>query len=139
MTRTRAAAVVATLACCAVLSSTATAAAVHTVEAARTAVYRKTPTVSCLRRANVAVTAIRPLDRRLRALRDLAQTTSWQASSGGRVVGVSINRTANDAAFLVELLRVPNTPYRLERRANAVLVYLSSASTLATRVRSCLA
>lgn len=129
MTRIRAAALV----------SCSFAACMAAAASAGTDVYRKAPTVSCLRGKNVAVAAIKPSDRRLRALRDLAQKTSWQATLRKGVVGVAIGRNANDAELLVELLSVPNDRYRLERRANAVLLYRPTAATLAKTVRNCLA
>ena len=102
-------------------------------------IYHRAPTVSCLKEKRVVVTTVVPADRRLRALRDLAQKTSWQAKLGSRVVGVSINRTAADAELLLELLRVPNDAYRHERSANAVLLYRPSAAPLARTIRACLA
>jgi hypothetical protein len=100
--------------------------------------YRKAPTVACLRRQKVVVTGIAPADRRLRALRDLAQKTSWQAKLGTRVVGVSLNADTSSAELLEELLRVPRDPYRLERRSNALLLYKPTALPLARIVRTCL-
>lgn len=101
-------------------------------------VYRKAPTVACLRQEGVAIAPIKPIDRRLRALRDLAQKTSWQARKGSAVVGASLSRNADDAQFLLELLRVPRDRYRLVARGNAVLLYLPAASGLAAVVRGCL-
>ena len=127
------------LACSSIAISPAPASTHGVAQAVRAQGYSKAPTVSCLREKQVAVAAVRPADRRLRALRDLAQKTSWQASKGKLVVGVSIGRNESEAELLVELLRVPNTPYRLEQRSNAVLVYLPPAASLAKKVRACLA
>ena len=100
--------------------------------------YLLGPTVACLKARRVAVTVIAPRDTRLRAMRDLAQRTSRQARSGRQVVGLAVGRTTNDATLLVELLRVPKDPYRLERLGNAVLLYRPVAAQLRTIVRSCL-
>ena len=121
-----------------VAAHTAVSSATRSGSADAAPVYRKAPTVSCLRQKGIVVAAIKPVDRRLRALRDLAQKTSWQAKKGSRVVGASINRSVDDARFLLDLLRVPNDRYRLDSRGNAVLLYLPAASSLATVVRGCL-
>lgn len=143
MTRVAAAAAAASaLVVCTALPLSASAGSAGTTsvrETAATGLYRKAPTVACVRRARADVTAIAPADKRLRALRDLAQKTSWQAKRGADVVGVSINRTSNDAQLLIELLRVPRDRYRLERKANAVLLYVPSSRALASAVRACLA
>jgi hypothetical protein len=101
--------------------------------------YGKARTVSCLRGKGAVVTPVTPANRRLRALRDLAQKTSWQAKLGADIVGVAISRSADDAGLLVELLRVPRDPYRIERRNNVVLLYSPASSPLAQVVRGCLA
>jgi hypothetical protein len=77
-------------------------------------------------------------NRRLRALRDLAQKTSIQARVKGAVVGLAITRSAAEASFLYELLQVPRDPLRLERVRNVVL--LSPKRPVAARlvVISCL-
>jgi hypothetical protein len=51
---------------------------------------------------------------------------------------VSIGRTTNDAQLLVELLRIPNDRYRIVRKANAVLLYTPSATSLAKTIVACL-
>ena len=101
-------------------------------------VYRLGATVACLKARRVAIGAIDPIDKRLRAMRDLAQRTSRQARAGRQTVGFVVGRTANDATLLVELLRVPKDPYRLERSGNAVLLYRPAAARLRSIVRSCL-
>ena len=103
------------------------------------AAYRLSRTVACLKQRGIAVAPIARIDRRLRAIRDLAQRTSRQARSGRQVVAMAFGRTANDAVLLVDVLRVPNDPYRLERLRNVVLLYLPKAARLRTAVRTCLA
>lgn len=101
-------------------------------------VYRLNPTVSCLKGRGVAIRVIDPVDRRLRAMRDLAQKTSRQARKGKQVVGLAFGRTTNDAILLVELLRIPKDVYRLERKENVVLLYRPTASNLRSTVLACL-
>lgn len=100
--------------------------------------YRLGSTVTCLKGYGLVVTAILPKDQRLRAMRDLAQKTSRQARSGRNVVALAFGRTKNDATLLIELLRVPNDPYRVERRRNVVLLYAPEAENLRGTVRACL-
>jgi hypothetical protein len=121
------------------LPAVATSGSGAAAQSALTEAYGKGPTVSCLRGKGAAVTAVTPANRRLRALRDLAQKTSWQAKLGGDVVGVAIGRSAGEAAMLVDLLRIPNDRYRIERRDNAVLLYAPASADLAQVIRGCLA
>jgi hypothetical protein len=71
---------------------------------------------------------------RLQALGDLAQRSSLAARSGGKIVGLGFG----DAPLLAELLAVPNDPYTIETRGNALLLYLPSARRQAAAVRACL-
>ena len=100
--------------------------------------FRLGATAACLRARSTIVTLIVHADRRLRAMGDLAQKTSRQVRSGRQVVGVAFGRTTNDAVLLVDLLRVQNDPYRLERKGNVVLLYARSSERLRATVRGCL-
>jgi hypothetical protein len=108
-------------------------------ESASVTRYSKKPIISCLRGKRVVVSVGTPANRRLRALHDLAQRSSWQAKQGKSVVGIAIGRSAADAALVVELLRVPNDRYRIERRENVVLLFAPASAKLARVVRGCLA
>ena len=101
-------------------------------------VYRLAATVSCLKGRGLAIRTIDPADRRLRAMRDLAQKTSRQARSGKSVVAFVVGRSASNATLLVELLTVPKDPYRLERKDNVVLLYKPTAVGLRSTVLACL-
>jgi hypothetical protein len=96
--------------------------------------YALGPTRRCLEAAGFAVAPVRPSDPRLRALRDLAQRTSLQAGRDGRTLGLAFG----DAELLASLLEVPNDPYRLEVRRNALLMYRPLAKREAAVLRSCL-
>lgn len=96
--------------------------------------YALEPTRRCLRDAGFAVSKVRSTDPRLRALGDLAQRTSLEARRGGQTLGLALG----DTRLLASLLRVPNDPYRLEVRRNALLMYRPSARAAATILRGCL-
>jgi hypothetical protein len=96
--------------------------------------YALGPTRRCLEDAGFAVSKVRSADPRLRALGDLAQRTSLEARRGGQTLGLALG----DTRLLASLLRVPNDPYRLEVRRNAVLMYRPSARDAATLLRGCL-
>lgn len=98
------------------------------------AAYELAPTRSCLLTAGFAVSTVRTKDPRLRALGDLAQKSSFELRSGGHTVGLAFG----DTRLLLSLLRVPNDPYRLETRRNALLMYRPSARDEAAVVRGCL-
>jgi hypothetical protein len=100
--------------------------------------YSLEATSRCLRRAGASVERVRPTDTRLQELHDLAQTTSRQAQARGGIVGFAIGRTEADALVLVDALAVPNDPYRIVRRRNAVLMYKRSAADAYTIVAACL-
>jgi hypothetical protein len=97
-----------------------------------------TRTVTCLRHRGAVVGRVKPGNRRLRALRDLAQKTSVQVTLRRVVVGVAFTRSTSDATLLFELLRVPNDPLRLEQRRNVVLVSPKTASAARSAVLNCL-
>jgi hypothetical protein len=97
-----------------------------------------TRTVTCLRHRGAVVAHVKPANRRLRALRDLAQKTSVQVTLRRVVVGVAFTRSTSDATLLFELLRVPNDPLRLEQRRNVVLVSPKTASAARSAVLNCL-
>lgn len=96
--------------------------------------YQLPATRRCLVGRGAAVSTSRPSDTRLRALRDLAQHTSVVVRLDGRSVGLALG----DTELLVDLLRVPNDPYRVDVRGNAVVMYRPVARPQADVVRSCL-
>jgi hypothetical protein len=96
------------------------------------------PTVVCLQRRHVVVTPVRPTNRRLQALHDLAQKTSREARLGKVVVGLAFEQSSGNASLLYELLQVPKDPLRLEQRRNVVLLSPRRASALRTFVLRCL-
>jgi hypothetical protein len=86
-------------------------------------VYTLAATKRCLVARGVRVTTIRPTDLRLKALHDLAQHTSIEATSRRGIVALAFLRNASDAAFLAETLRVPNDPYHVVLRKNTLLMF----------------
>ena len=96
--------------------------------------YELAATRRCLRSAGFAVSPIRSTDPRLRALGDLAQRTSLELHFGGQTLGLAF---AN-AQLLADLLRVPNDPYRMQVRRNALLMYPPAARGQVEIVLSCL-
>ena len=99
--------------------------------------YSLARTKSCLRARHVRVRSVVPSDLKLRALRDGAQRTSFEARLGTRRVGVAIVPQIANASLLVELLQ-PAGPYHVVTRDNAVIIYRSSAKAAAAIVRGCL-
>lgn len=96
--------------------------------------YSLERTRACLRAEGFTVAPVRSTDPRLRALGDLAQQTSFQIERGGRTLGVAFG----DAQLLESLLRVPDDPYRLEVRRNALLMYPPVSRAEAADLRGCL-
>jgi hypothetical protein len=96
--------------------------------------YTLAATRRCLISAGFAVSPIRSDDQRLRALGDLAQRTSLELRLAGQTLGLAFG----DTRLLASLLAVPNDPYRLEVRRNALLMYRPTARREAERVRDCL-
>jgi hypothetical protein len=96
--------------------------------------FRLGPTRRCLRSAGFEVSGVRSANPRIRALGDLAQQTSLELRLDGQVVGLALG----DARLLAQLLAVPNDPYRLEVRRNAVLLFSPRARAEAELARACL-
>ena len=106
----------------------------QTVPAQQERPYRLTPTRRCLEAAGFTAAKIRAEDVRLRALGDLAQSTSLAVGRDGRTLGLAIG----DAELLKSLLRVPGDSYRLEVRGNALLMYRPTDRGHAVRAARCL-
>jgi hypothetical protein len=100
--------------------------------------YSLRATVACLHQRGGVVGPVRPTNRRLRALRDLAQKASVQVQMHGAVIGVAFRASAADASFLHEILQVPNDPLRLEQRRNVVLLAPKNAPAARSAVIGCL-
>jgi hypothetical protein len=115
-------------------ASTATTTARSAPAAAPSRKYTLAATRRCLVAARFRVGPIGKPNPRLQALGDLAQRNSLAARSGGKVVGLAFG----DAELLAELLAVPNDPYTIETRGNALLLFLPSARRQAVAVRACL-
>jgi hypothetical protein len=96
--------------------------------------YALGPTRTCLRAAGAAVSPVRSTDPRLRALGDLAQRTSLEVRLAGQTLGVAFG----DARLLESLLIVPDDPYVLEVRRNALIMYRRDAQAEAAVLRGCL-
>lgn len=96
--------------------------------------YLVAPTRRCLAARGIEMTRIRTRTRRLKELADLAQRTSFEVRLRGRIVALAFG----NSVLLAELMRVPGNRYRLERRANVLLMYLPNARAQATTVRACL-
>jgi hypothetical protein len=134
----RARSLVAGAAAAAVLGATA-GAATATTDAA-TATYSLRATSRCLAAHGAIVGRVRPLDSRLRSLRDLAQRTSIQAEYKTGRVGLAFGTSESGAKLLVELLTVPKDPLRyvLVRRANVVLMYRTKHKAAFRSAQACL-
>jgi len=117
---------------------TVVGAAAGSTGAASTRPFALRPTASCLARHGVAVGTVRPSNRRLQALHDLAQKTSREARYKGAVVGLAFERSTGSAGLLYELLQVPKDPLRLEQKRNVVLLSPRKPSALHTLVLRCL-
>jgi pyruvate/2-oxoglutarate dehydrogenase complex dihydrolipoamide acyltransferase (E2) component len=96
--------------------------------------YALAPTRRCLLDAGFAVSKVRSTDPRLRALGDLAQRTSLELSRDGQTMGLAFT----DTQLLMSLLQVPNDPYLLEARRNALLMYRPAGRAQAKVVFGCL-
>lgn len=119
------------------LGAIGTAAGSTVATPTRTA-YSLAATTRCLEANGASVARLRPLDTQLRQLRDLAQRTSREARFGGQSVGLAFVESESGATLLVELLTVPNTRYRLDRRRNVVLMYRPQARAAHDRAVGCL-
>jgi hypothetical protein len=100
--------------------------------------YALQRTVTCLKHRGAVVGRIIPTNRRLRALRDLAQKTSVQARLRGVVIGLAFARSTSSAGLLFELLTVPRDPLRLEQQRNVILLSPKTARTAHATVVGCL-
>lgn len=96
--------------------------------------YALAPTRRCLASQGFTVAEIDSRDPRLRALGDLAQRTSLAARRRSHTLGLAFG----DAPLLLSLLEVPDDPYRLEVRRNALLMYKPAARAEAEALRRCL-
>jgi hypothetical protein len=109
------------------------------VQAATPPAYTLTATKRCLVARGVKVTAVQPSDVRLKALHDLAQHTSFQATSKKGTVGIAFSRSARDAASLASLIQVPKDPYHVVLRRNALLMFKTRSKPAFDAVVACLA
>jgi hypothetical protein len=100
--------------------------------------YALTPTSRCLKSRGAKVGAVKPSDKRLRALRDFTQRRSIQVVLKGKLVGLAFLDGPGEARILADLLKVPHDPYRLVRRGNALLMYKPSAKKAFDAAASCL-
>jgi hypothetical protein len=106
--------------------------ATHSQAAAAERSFTLAATRRCLVARGFRVGPIGRPNPRLQALGDLAQRTSLAARSEGKVVGLAFG----DAMLLAELLTVPNDPYTIETRGNALLLYPPGARRQAAVVRA---
>ncbi len=100
--------------------------------------YSLAATVACLQSRGAVVARVRPVDTRLRALRDLAQRISRVARVGSGTLGFAVARDSGQAQVLAELLAVPDDPYRIAVRGNVVLMYRPSSRRAFAVALSCL-
>lgn len=84
--------------------------------------YSLAATSRCLSRRNVPVTPVRRADARRTAFAQLAQRNSIQARFARGWVAVAFEQSRLDALGLLEALRLPSDPYRLEVVGSAVLL-----------------
>lgn len=103
-----------------------------------TAVYAQAATEACLIDRGAAVRRLRPLDAQLRALRDLAQRRSLEVHVADALVGTAFAADSSRAELLVELLQVPESPYRVVRRGNVVLLHRPADDAAFQVVSTCL-
>lgn len=100
--------------------------------------YELAATRRCLTGTGAVVRRLDADAGRLRALRDLAQKTSYEVRVDGTRIGLVIAASVADARLLEMLLRAPGDTYRLERRRNAVLMYRNADRRRVAIVRGCL-
>ena len=93
--------------------------------------------IACLKRAGGVVGPVKPLNRRLRALRDLAQRTSQQVQIGRTIVGLAFQSGGSAAELLVELLRAPNDLYTVVQHGSIVVLAPKRAPGVRARVVAC--
>lgn len=91
----------------------------------------------CLGADGIVLGEVVPRDERLQALRDLAQTTSFDATADGRSVSLAILATAGDAELLADLLTVPDDPYQVVVHGNVLVMYQPDAVDVYRTVVTC--
>lgn len=101
-------------------------------------VHAMAPTAVCLEMSGATVGKVLPRDERLRALGDLAQTNSVEATIDDGLVGMAFAASPADAELLAELLRVPDDPYRIVTKDNVVLMYEPAAEPALRKSVDCL-
>ena len=99
---------------------------------------RRAETLACLREHGATVTPLRPSDRELRALRDLAQGDSVEVRLDGATVAMAFAEDVGGAQLLVELLTVPDGAYEIVRSGNVVVLHRPSAGAGLAAVTDCL-
>lgn len=107
--------------------------------AAATPQYTMSATKRCLVARGARVTAVKPIDVRFKALHDLAQRNSIQATSRLGAVGIAFARSSRDAALLADLLQVPRDPYHVVLRRNALLMFRTKSKPAFDAAAACLA
>ena len=100
--------------------------------------YSRQRTVACLQKKGARVGNVRDWDERRTAFADLAQANSVEVSRKSRNVLMAFTESPEAAAFLVDTLRVPDDPYRLEAKGSVVLLYRPQAIQQAATFGACL-
>ena len=100
--------------------------------------YSRQRTVACLQKKGARVGSVRDWDERRTAFADLAQANSVEVSRNSRNVLMAFTDSPEAAAFLVDTLRVPDDPYRLEAKGSVVLLYRPEAIPEAATLGACL-
>lgn len=100
--------------------------------------YDRVATMRCLEGRGVAIAEIKPLDPRIQALRDLAQSDSFEVRVGQEVVGVAFTESGSASNLLRDLLEAPDDLYRVVVNRNVVLLYKPSAGEEFRTTMSCL-
>lgn len=100
--------------------------------------YSRQRTVACLQKKGARVGIVRGWDERRTAFADLAQANSVEVSRKSRNVLMAFTDSPEAAAFLVDTLRVPDDPYRLEAKGSVVLLYRPEAIQQAATFGACL-
>jgi hypothetical protein len=100
--------------------------------------FEQRRTLDCLRRAGATVARLEPANSELRAVRDLAQRTSFQVQVDGELVALVFGRDVAAAVLLEELVAVPDSAYATTRRGNVVVLYRRDEPSALRRVAVCL-
>lgn len=98
--------------------------------------YAFKPTLRCIKQRAAVVTATS--GGRFQALHDLTQRTSARVRFERQDVGLAVVESEGHARLLAELLLVPDDPYRIVRRRNAVLLFLPRARAAFEFAAGCL-